>query len=341
MKLEERKKAMKAWGVMLGDQCNPYAQFPEDRCSMAIVKASQSNQWFTFKHIYQSVQAISSWLQKEPLNQWLIPYAQQIESIKTKRDIGLIMAGNIPMVGFHDLLCVLISGHNVQVKCASDDAILLPAACSLLIELEPRFREQIRFVERLEKPDAVVATGGNNSSRYFEYYFGKKPHIIRKNRNGVAVLVGNESKDELVELGSDIFSYFGLGCRNVSKLYIPHGYDFSVFFQAMEHYSEVMQHHKYMNNHDYHNTLFLLNSEKFLTNNFLIVRENRGLATPVSVLHYEYYSDNNELNKRLKEDEEKIQCITGKGFIPFGKSQSPALTDYADGVDVLQFLTSV
>ena len=144
-----------------------------------------------------------------------------------------------------------------------------------------------------------------------------------------------------MELGSDIFSYFGLGCRNVSKLYIPQGYDFSVFFKAMEHYSEVMQHNKYMNNHDYHNTLFLLNSEKFLTNNFLIVRENRGLATPVSVLHYEYYSDNNELNKRLKEDEEKIQCITGKGFIPFGKSQSPALTDYADGVDVLQFLTAV
>ena len=250
MNLEERKKAFIALGVVLKKELNALVTGAgTDDFSSALRKAEQKNQWFTPSSIRMSFEAILTWLQQEKLDQWLMPYAAMIEQQTKARSIGVIMAGNIPMVGFHDLFCVLISGNRIQAKCATDDSELIPAVCNLLLTIEPRFNDFIQFVSRLEKPDAVIATGGSNSARYFEYYFSKIPHIIRKNRNAVGVLDGNELEIELKELGSDIFSYFGMGCRNVSKLYIPKSYDFSDFFKAMENYSTVMQHNKYMNNY--------------------------------------------------------------------------------------------
>lgn len=257
------------------------------------------------------------------------------------KSIGLILAGNIPMVGFHDVLSVLLSGHRALIKPASDDRILLPFLLGILAEIEPRFSDAIRLVDKLENPDAVIATGSNNSARYFEYYFGKYPHIIRKNRTSVAILSGNETDEELVRLGSDIFSYFGLGCRNVSKLYVPKGYVFDRFFKGMEQFGYLMQHNKYMNNYDYHRALFLLNQESFLTNDFLLLREHREVSTPVSVLHYESYANGADLNAGLETVQDQIQCTVGIGHLPFGTAQCPGPMDYADGVDTMDFLTGL
>ncbi|MEP7265757.1 MAG: acyl-CoA reductase [Bacteroidota bacterium] len=298
-------------------------------------KARQKNPWFTAQNIKSSLTAIAEWLRTDVLHHWLSSY--KIEKINPVQ-VGVIMAGNIPLVGFHDFLCVMMSGHSIAIKCSSDDDVLLPVLTEWLIAINPEWKNKIQFVNRLEKPGAVIATGSNNSARYFEYYFGKYPHIIRKNRNSVAVIDGFESKEDLVALGDDIFSYFGLGCRNVSKLYIPEEYSLNTFFQCMEPYADVMNHNKYMNNYDYHHALFLLNNAPFLTNNYLIVREHEALATPVSVLHYEYYKNESDLNEKLENHKDEIQCIAGHRFIPFGKTQQPTLSDYADGVDVMQFL---
>jgi len=252
--------------------------------------------------------------------------------------VGLVMAGNIPAVGFHDLLCVLASGNQAVCKLSSDDEVLIPFLTDILARVEPAFGGQSKFVGRVSDVDAVIATGSNNSARYFEYYFRHHPHIIRHNRNGVAVISGDESVEELGRLGQDIFTYFGMGCRSISKLFVPSGYDFSQFFSVTERFSEVMQHNKYMNNYDYHRALFLLNNEAFLTNNFLSLRQNTAIASPVSVLHYDYYVSRMEVERYLEMEAEKIQCVVGKGYLPFGTAQAPGLSDYADGVDTMKFL---
>lgn len=303
-----------------------------------LTKAYQKNAWFTRDNVIRSLQAVATWLEKPVLEKWASAYDLKRTHPK---NVGVIMAGNIPLVGFHDFLSVLISGNNILIKCSSEDDVLLPAIIQWLMETDTEWNEGIKLVSKLENPDAVIATGSNNSARYFEYYFGKYPNIIRKNRNSVAILNGDESRDELVALGEDIFSYFGLGCRNVSKLYIPTNYKFDVFFESMQSHSEVMSHNKYMNNYDYHHSVFLLNNVTFLTNNFLIVKEHEALPTPVSVLHYEYYNNYDHMKSLLAERTDEIQCVTGHGFIPFGETQQPELTDYADGVDVLKFLSSI
>jgi hypothetical protein len=339
MELMQRIEAFTRLGAYLLNQAEQLnnEQPAGGNSRLPVQKAYQKNPWFTPDNIQKSCKAIGSWLNKPDLEKWISAY--NLTGVNPK-NVGVIMAGNIPLVGFHDFLCVLMSAHSISVKCSSDDEVLLPAIAEWMINDEPEWKEKIRFVERLEKPDAVIATGSNNSSRYFEYYFGKYPNIIRKNRNSVAVLKGDESKGELENLGSDIFSYFGLGCRNVSKLYIQEGYSFDAFFQAMEKYAEVRHHNKYINNHDYHSAIFLLNKVTFLTNNFLILREHEALATPVSVIHYEYYNDEKDLHDKLKQHAGQIQCIAGKDFIPFGKTQQPGLTDYADGVDVMKWLVA-
>ncbi len=341
MELKQRIAAFSRLGYVIREKIETFD--PEgvsnNDISLLIRKAHQKNAWFTPFNIKQSFLAIASWLQTDELEKWVAAYTDEKNN---RAEVGVIMAGNIPLVGFHDFLCVLMSGHSIAIKSSSEDEILLPAVVEWLIEIEPLMKDRIRFVSRIEKPGAVIATGSNNSARYFEYYFGKYPHIIRRNRNSVAVLTGQESKEELVSLGADIFSYFGLGCRNVSKLYIPKGYVLDPFFQSIEQYAPaMMDHNKYMNNYDYHNAIFLLNSASFLTNNFLIVREHEALATPVSVLHYEFYKDDEDLKQKLKAQEENIQCIVGKKFIAFGKSQQPGLSDYADGVDLMKFLEGI
>ena len=341
MKINERVEGLVQWGHAISaliEEMESAAEGDSSPLKYIEIQAHRANPWFMPANVHRALKAISVWLDRKQLDQWVEKYQGLQQDLVSERSIGIIMAGNIPLVGFHDLLCVLISGNKAIIKCSSDDNVLLPFLLEVLERVSPEFAGYFQLSERFGDMDAVIATGSNNTSRYFDYYFGRKPHIIRKNRNSVAVLTGDESDAELALLGDDIFSYFGLGCRNVSKLYVPADYSFDRFFGNMEVYGELINHNKYMNNYDYHRALYLLNSEPFLTNNFLSVREHTALQTPVSVLHFERYADKGDVMKKLQDEQDKIQCIVGKEFLPFGSSQQPGLTDYADGVDTLQFL---
>jgi hypothetical protein len=249
------------------------------------------------------------------------------------------MAGNIPLVGFHDFLSVLISGNSIIAKTSSKDAELIIYLSEILCSINPGFRERIRFTDGLLTGfDAVIATGSDNSSRYFEYYFGKYPHIIRKNRNSIAVIDGTETDTELENLGIDIFSYFGLGCRNVSKAFLPEGYDFHTMIKNWDKFSDVINHNKFANNYDYNMAIYLVNKEKFLDTGYLLLKESTELSSPVSVLYYEFYNSVQTVSARINYLREKIQCVTGKNHLAFGKAQFPKLWDYADNIDTLDFL---
>ena len=256
------------------------------------------------------------------------------------------MAGNIPLVGFHDLLCVWVSGHKAVVKLSSEDKLLLPFIVEQLRDLIPEWAEAVTFSdEKVTDFDAVIATGSNNTARYFEYYFGKKPHIIRKNRNSVAVLTGKETQEELTALGKDIFQYYGLGCRSISKLFVPENYSFDAFFQAIYAYRDIINEQKYANNYDYNKAVYLMSLYKLLENGFLILKEDKSYASPIATLFYEYYTDTEALKKQLITDTEQIQCIVAKGLLPdeiaFGNTQIPQLWEYADNVDTLKFLSNL
>ena len=309
-----------------------------------LIHLSQShNGWYTSENVCFAIASWAQALTPEKLNQWISSYDFKTTTPKT---IGLVLAGNIPLVGFHDFLCVLISGHNVLVKTSSSDQHLLPFLANYLITIEPKFKDRISFVEgKLENFDAIIATGSNNTSRYFEYYFKDKPSIIRKSRNSVAVLNGSESKEQMIALGEDIFRYFGLGCRNVSKLFVPRNYNFDAFFNGMFPYQDIIKYEKYSNNYDYNKAVFLMSNFKLLDNEFLTIKEDIGYASPISSVFYEYYDDLDEVKKRLETDKEQIQCIVSnaiiEGSIPFGTTQKPELWDYADDVDTIEFLTSL
>jgi hypothetical protein len=309
-----------------------------------LLELSQShNGWFTKEQVYLAVNSWAEALTETNLNEWLSHY--DFSKIKPKT-VGLILAGNIPLVGFHDFLSVLISGHNVLVKTSSNDQHLIKFLANYLITVEPEMSSRITFTEgKLENFDAVIATGSNNSARYFEFYFKDKPSIIRKNRNSVAVLNGNESHEDLVHLGEDIFRYFGLGCRNVSKLFVPKGYNFDAFFKAMFDYQDVIHYEKYSNNYDYNKAVFLMSNFKLLDNGFLTIKEDSSYASPISSVFYEFYEDLDALKNQLKNENEQIQCIVSNDLlpksIPFGETQKPKLWDYADDVDTLKFLISL
>lgn len=332
---------MSKWGSALQALIDDLPENPENPLFKAIVQAQNKNAWFVKSNSINALKEICNLLESNSLNKLLKAYIELEKEEVAPKVIGIVMAGNIPLVGFHDLLCVLVSGHKAKVRLSSDDSVLIPAITEILLEMYPEFKNQVEFVSQLSGMDAVIATGSNNTARYFDYYFGKYPSLIRKNRNSVAVLNGNESDQELTQLGHDIFDYFGLGCRNVSKLYVPEGYSFNQFFGALEVFSPIMEHNKFMNNYDYHRALFLLDGIPFLTNNFLIVRENEAYATPVSVLHYEYYSSLNDLELKLASDKELIQCRVGVNGLSFGSAQQPDILDYADGVDTMQWLLSL
>lgn len=309
-----------------------------------LIQLSQShNGWYTPEQVYFSIQSWAKALTQENLDQWTSSYNFTTTESKT---IALILAGNIPLVGFHDFISVLISGHNVLVKTSSDDQHLLPFLAKYLITVEPQLANKITFVEgKLEGFDAVIATGSNNTARYFEYYFKDKPSIIRKNRNSVAVLNGQETKEQLIALGEDIFRYFGLGCRNVSKLFVPKGYSFDAFFEAIFEYQEVIHYEKYANNYDYNKAVFLMSNYKLLDNGFLTLKEDSSHASPISSVFYEYYDSLSEIEKRLESEAETIQCIVSNNLvqnsIPFGKTQRPQLWDYADHVDTISFSLTI
>jgi hypothetical protein len=311
---------------------------------ISLIELSQShNGWFTPEQVYFSIQSWGNALTETNLNQWLSSY--DFSKIAPKK-VGLVLAGNIPLVGFHDFLSVLISGHDVLVKTSSSDQHLLKFLAKYLIAIQPELNSKITFVEgKLEGFDAVIATGSNNTARYFEFYFKDKPSIIRKNRNSVAVLNGTETHEELVGLGEDIFRYFGLGCRNVSKLFVPKDYNFEVFFKAMFEYREVIQYEKYANNYDYNKAVFLMSNFQLLDNEFLTIKEDTSYSSPISSVFYEFYDRLEEVKSRLINDADQIQCIVSKDVIEnsivFGQTQQPKLWDYADNVDTLAFLSKI
>lgn len=307
----------------------------------AIGRSKAENGWVTEDNVRNALSAWGDELTRKKLSKWVNNYA--FVEPGAPRNVAIIMAGNLPLVGFHDFLTVLLFGHRAVAKLSSDDKRLLPVIAQMLIELHPEFKERIAFVEKVENPEAVIATGSNNTARYFEHYFGKYPNIIRKNRTSVAVLTGDETEEQLTALGQDIFRYFGMGCRNVSKLYVPEDFDLNRIFAAILPFAEVIQNHKYANNYDYHRAIFMLNKQPFLENGFVIFKEGESLHTPVSVIHYQRYSDRDALTNHLAAQAEELQCIVGyaSGQIPFGQTQCPTLWDYADGVDTASFLLNL
>jgi hypothetical protein len=313
----------------------------------AIEQSCIQNPWFTDENVKSSLMEIGKSLQKESIQNWLNPYVEKINQRKHNRVIGIIMAGNIPAVGFHDFLCVLISGNSIQAKLSTKDNLLIPFFAEFLIQSNNSFKDRISFAEETLKDfNAVISTGSNTTSRYFKKYFSGNPNIIRHNRNSVAVLDGTEADKDLKALCKDIFQYFGLGCRNVSKLFVPEGYVFDSLFEVSEAYSHLANHHKYISNYIYNRTLYLMDSLSFLENGFLILKEEESYNSPVSVVYFEKYENINELNQKLVLDKEMLQCIVSKNpnisnAIPFGSTQSPDLWDYADGVDTMKFLVSL
>jgi hypothetical protein len=321
------------------DSKNSSSNFSQ-KLTNIIRNAEIQNAWFSHSQVRNALEEWSKALTKENLSNWLQTYS--FDQFVEKR-VAVVMAGNIPLVGFHDFLSVLISGHDFIGKLSSNDSLLIPFLAEELIAIQPKFKSKIEFTkDRLPNFDAVIATGSNNTARYFEYYFKNKPNIIRKNRNSAVVINGTESKEELEKLGDDIFKYFGLGCRNVSKLFVPEGYDFDSFFKAMYKHREVINHHKYANNYDYNKAVYLMSSVKLLDNGFLILKEDEQFSSPIGVLFYETFSDQAQLEQRLRNEKENIQCIVGKSELAdvgYGQTQHPKLSDYADGVDTIDFLT--
>lgn len=305
--------------------------------------AQEHNSWFTKEAILEAVSNWSKALTDNNLHTFSNTYKP---SSSTDKKVAIVMAGNIPLVGFHDFLTVLISGHAVLVKQSSNDKHLLPFLAKYLEHIDPYFKEKITFTEdKLAGFDAVIATGSNNTARYFEYYFKNKPNIIRKSRNSVAVLSGKESDLDLEKLSEDIFNYFGLGCRSVSKLYVPKGYNFDAFFNGMYNKREIINNAKYANNYDYNKAVYLMSEFDLLENGFLMIKEDESYSSPIATIFYEYYENESALKSKLEEDKNKIQCIVSNGFIAneiaFGETQQPQLWDYADGINTLDFLAGI
>lgn len=336
MTLSERKKVL----IQLGE----HLRREDDEYLQAVMHRTQyNNAWFTIENQQLAVRAIAQvLLDPEKLEKWLGAYT--IPEQTEPKTIGLIMAGNIPLVGFHDLLCVFAAGHRAMIKLSDKDQYLLPYLLKLMSRFDARTEDYFQIVETMKGFDAVIATGSNNSARYFEAYFGQYPHIIRRNRNAVAVLDGRESEEELRRLGKDVFQYFGLGCRNVAKVYVPRNYDFNPLLEILHEHRDLALHSKYKNNFDYNYALFVLNKVEYKANGCIILTENPAIQSHIAGLHYEYYDDLKTVSKEISEREAEIQCVIAReGLLPFrtyafGQAQAPELWDYADGVDTMAFL---
>lgn len=308
-----------------------------------IKRTALHNPWLTEDNQRQAISAIiDHMLEPERLRAWWDNYA--LTEPVQQRKVGLVLAGNLPLVGFHDVLCVFASGHQAVIKLSEKDPYLLPALLRAMRQINPNSATYFELVEKLKGFDAVIATGSNNSARYFEAYFGAYPHIIRKNRNGLAVLTGAETREELLALGRDVFDYFGLGCRNVAKLYVPKDYEFEPLLEALHEYRQIVNHTKYKNNFDYNYALYVLNKVPYQANGCVILTENPVLQSPIACLHYEYYDEKEVLQQQLESIREDIQLVVSHAafsnlpVFPFGQAQQPELTDYADGVDTMAFL---
>lgn len=349
MHLEERIIAFVKLGQFLGqfsseitveDKYLKNTDIYLDGMLQKLEAAKNNNGWFTPKNMSFACKSWSKVLSETNLKKWVSLYALNKNLDNT---IAVIMAGNVPLVGFHDFLSVLISGNKVLAKLSSNDKVLLPYLAEFLIEVEPKFEDRILFTEeKLENFDAVIATGSNNTGRYFDYYFGKYPHIIRKNRNSVAVLTGNETPKQMEALADDVFRYFGLGCRNVSKIFVPEGYNFDSFFNGMFSWKDIINNNKYVNNYDYNKAVYLMSSFELLDNEFLLLKQDKSFSSPISVVFYETYKNLDSLKNTLALEKENIQCIVSqariKNEVDFGETQAPQLWEYADGIDTLDFL---
>ena len=341
MLLKERLEAL----IQLGKELTA----DNEALQTAIRKTAFHNAWLTIENQWKAINAIrDNFLSRELLEKWVSSYTfPALEETKFKT-ISLVLAGNIPLVGFHDLLCVFVAGHKAKIKLSDKDPYLIPFLIQNLIAINPSVKTYFEIVEGAMKDfDAVIATGSNNSSRYFEAYFGKYPHIIRKNRNAVAVLRGDESVEDFRHLGDDIFTYFGLGCRNVSKIYVPRGYHFEPLLEVIHEFKELVLHDKYKNNFDYQFTIVILNKIKYHSNGCLMMIENEAIASPIAMVYYEYYDNYKTLSTKLKTLKEEIQCVVAKAPIAnlptfnFGEAQKPTLSDYADGEDTMAFLLNL
>lgn len=348
MTLKQRQHAFVQLGLFINRHFAQQHTGKEERFHQDLEKLIDTafiyNGWFTRDNVESALKGIALMLEEGQLAE----FARQVKEPAQPKTVAVIMAGNIPAVGFHDMMCVLLAGHHVLIKVSSDDHVLIPFLAGMLIYFEPGFAPMISFAgQKLEHFDAVIATGSNNSSRYFDYYFGKYPHIIRKNRTSVAVLDGRESPEALRQLGRDIFMYFGLGCRNVTKLFVPEGYRFEPFFEAIYDYRDVVNNKKYGNNYDYNRAIYLLDGAPFLDNNFLMIRENEGLHPPTATLFYEFYSNQDQLVEKISTLKNDLQCLVGKfsagGISPvaFGKTQEPGIFEFADGVNTIDFLNTL
>ncbi len=347
-----RLKAFVKLGVFFQEFCeyvNNNANSSENDISwkedflQVVTSAKHYNGWFTKDNVLLSVQSWANLLTEENLTKWLSNYNL---SKNKKKTVALVLAGNIPLVGFHDFLTVLITGNKTLVKLSSNDKLLFNFIGKYLTYVEPTFKEDIIFTEeKLENFDAVIATGSNNTARYFEHYFSKGPNIIRKNRNSVAILTGKETTEELTALGDDIFMYYGLGCRSVSKLYVPTNYNFDEFYKAIYKFSSIINQNKYANNYDYNKAVYLMSEFKILDNGFLMLKEDANYGSPIASIFYEHYNSTQELKHKLEEEKDNLQCIVAKNFssneIGFGKTQTPELWDYADHIDTVEFLLSI
>jgi len=295
------------------------------------------NGWFTEKEVMNSFKAWGNQLSLENIEKWIKRY--NLDDIESNKEVGIIMAGNIPLVGFHDYVCCYITGYKTKIKLSSDDDKLFPAILNVLNHFDNAVMERCEVViNQLKGVDGIIATGSNNTSRYFEQYFGKYPNIIRKSRTSVAIITGSESEEDLQGLANDVFAFYGLGCRNVTKVFLPKGYDLDNLFKAFFPFQYVSENNKYANNYDYHKAVFMMEQYDLLENGFLIMKEDQSLHSPIGTLYYEYYSDVNSIQEHLKQFDENIQCVVSKKDIPFGKAQNPELWDYADNIDTMEFL---
>jgi hypothetical protein len=298
----------------------------------------QQNGWFTPKYVRQAIFRLGSLMNETTLVDWTEKYSYRHQP----KRVALIMAGNIPLVNFHDFLCVLVSGHHAVCKLSSDDKSLLPFLGRVLIKINPSFASRISFIEqRLSDFDAVIATGSDNSKLYFEQYFGKYPHVFRSNRTSLAVLSGSESEEQLYSLGNDMFEYFGRGCRNVTHILLPTGYDLDLIFKAIVGHSNVISNNKYANNYDYNKAICLMNKVEFLDNNFVLLRHSNELFSPIAMIHYHFYENEWEIKEYIDLNREKLQVVVEEQGVNFGTSQFPSLTDYPDHIDTMKFLSQL
>jgi len=331
MDLENRIRLL----IELGE----FMQSEEAGWKAAKTRAYHQNGWFIPDFIDRSVdEIVQHFLQQKALENWAAQYQIPSHLISPKR-VGIVMAGNIPLVGFHDFLSCFLSGHQAFLKLSSKDPWLFPAILEFLHKKNPGLVQTVQPASVLKGMDAYIATGSNNSARYFEYYFAKYPSLIRRNRTSIAFLDGTETPEELEKLADDVFLYFGLGCRNVTQLLVPENYDFIQLLSVFRKYQWMADHHKYKNNYDYRLSLAILNKANYMTNDCVLLLEDESPFSPIAVLHYAHYK--NAETRLLAMDKENLQCVVGHHFIPFGKSQAPGLTDYADGEDTLQFFRSL